>query len=276
VVDIAIPHDVLEGTPDDREKVRKIGYIGRAAAIFRVGRIYIYTYGNETRREDVELLRKMLEYMRTPPYLRKYVFKLSEELKLAGLLPPLRLRSFVVSKEPRVGEVRLGVVTRWDGYYSILYIGGGKYAKIPKPYPIGKILAVRIEAPTSREDTYRAHVVDASKLRSYLGFNVEVVNIKELFKLGYKTIILTGREGRGVCDLGAEGLEESLIIFGGPKRGVDEILASEGIDYSSYPFLDFVMGQGVETIRTEEAILVVLSVINYVIRCSAQRKSLLT
>lgn len=267
MVDIAIPYDVLEGTPDEREKVRKVGYIGRAAAIFKVGKVIVYTYGRRVRHEEVGFLRRLLEYMSTPPYLRKHVFKMDESLKLAGLLPPLRIRGFSSSKELKTGDVRLGVVTRWDGYYSILYIGDGKYAKIPKPYPIGKVLAVRIEAPTSREDTYRAHVVDPSKIREYLGFKVEVMNVKELFSSGYKNIVLTGKEGRKVCDFKLKDYDNTLVIFGGPKRGVDEILAEEGIDYSSYPFVDFVVSQGVETVRTEEAVLIVLGVLNYMSHC---------
>jgi hypothetical protein len=36
IIDIAIPSDFLAEVPDDREAVRKIGYVGRGAAIFQV------------------------------------------------------------------------------------------------------------------------------------------------------------------------------------------------------------------------------------------------
>jgi predicted SPOUT superfamily RNA methylase MTH1 len=69
-----------------------------------------------------------------------------------------------VPREPAIGEIREGVVERWDGYYSLVYIGAGKYAKVPKPYPVGTRLMVKIEAPTGRPDTYRASVYRARRL----------------------------------------------------------------------------------------------------------------
>lgn len=119
---IAIPHDVLFEAPDEASKIRKLGYIARAAAVFKVEKIIIYLYGR-TNWDDVDLMKKIFEYLATPPYLRKRVYKLDSKLRLAGLLPPLKIPSHVVDPEPRVGEIREGIVERWDGYYSIVYIG---------------------------------------------------------------------------------------------------------------------------------------------------------
>ena len=154
---VAIPHNVLEGVPDEREKIRKIGYIARAAAMFRTNRLVIYLYGSSPS-GDLEMLRKYLEYLVTPPYLRKILYPKDPVLRYAGLLPPLNIPTHTPPREPRPGEVRVGAVVRQDGYYSILYIGADKYAKVPKPYPLKTVMLVRIEAPTSRPDTYRASV----------------------------------------------------------------------------------------------------------------------
>ena len=41
-ISFAIPSSIISEAPDLREKTRKIGYVGRAAAIFRVEEILIY------------------------------------------------------------------------------------------------------------------------------------------------------------------------------------------------------------------------------------------
>jgi hypothetical protein len=55
-----------------------------------------------------------------------------------------------------------------------------------------------------------------------------------------------------------------LIVFGSPKRGLQEILKQEGktpeeaFDY----FINTVPNQNVSTVRTEEAILISLGILN--------------
>lgn len=262
---VAIPHDVLLETPDEAGKIRKIGYIARAAAIFKVEDIIIYHYG-APRRDDIELLKVVLEYLATPPYLRKKVFKLDRRLKLAGILPPLKIPSHLVEVEPKAGEIREGVVERWDGYYSLVYIGGGKYAKIPKPYPVGSRLLVKIEAPTARPDTYRASIYRGPP-PAYWGYRVEVRPLQSLFD-GFDTVILTGKEGRPICDAKPRPRGRTLVVFGGPKKGVDEILRESGVEPPA-ELVNFVPGQGVETIRTEEALFIVLSVLRYLDHCKS-------
>ena len=260
---VAVPHNVLEGVPDEREKVRKIGYLARAAAMFRVSRFIIYVYGQPS--SDLEILRKYLEYLVTPPYLRKILFPKDPALRLAGLLPPLNIPSHVLPPEPKPGEVRPGVVVKHDGYYSMLYIGGDKYAKVPRPYPLKTVMLVRIEAPTHRPDTYRASVYRGEP-PMYMGFKVEVRHVRELFAENFDTIILTGKEGRSICETRLRPRGRILVVFGGPRHGVDEILRMEGISVDA-PMINFVPMQGLETIRTEEAMIAVLSILNTYLVC---------
>ncbi|ABP51427.1 MULTISPECIES: putative RNA uridine N3 methyltransferase [Pyrobaculum] len=260
---IAIPHDFLSETPDEPSKIRKLGYLARAASVFKVSTVIIYYYGAPLR-EDIDLAKTVLEYLVTPPYLRKRVYKIDKRLRLAGLLPPLKIPSHVVPKEPRIGEVREGVVERWDGYYSIVYIGGGKYAKIPKPYPVGARLLVRIEAPTSRPDTYRAAIYKGPP-PAYWGYKVEVRPIQSLTD-GFDAVILTGREGKPICEVSPKLGKNTLVVFGGPRRGVDEIFKESGLELPG-DLINFAPGQGTETIRTEEAVFIVLSILNYITKC---------
>ncbi|MEM1598863.1 MAG: putative RNA uridine N3 methyltransferase [Pyrobaculum sp.] len=265
---IAVPHDFLLEAPDEPSKIRKLGYLARAAAIFRVDKIIIYHYG-EPLREEIDLAKTVLEYLVTPPYLRKKVYKLDRRLRYAGLLPPLKIPSHTAPPEPQIGEVREGVVERWDGYYSLVYIGAGKYAKVPKPYPIGSRLLVRIEAPTARPDTYRASVHKGPP-PTYWGYRVEVRPLRSLTE-GFDAVVLTGKEGGSICrDKPALG-RSTLVVFGGPKKGVDEVFKEAGLELPG-KLINFAPGQGVETIRTEEAVFIVLSLLNYMATCGVCKR----
>ncbi len=272
IIDVAIPWNVLEEAADVREKVRKIGYIGRGAAIFQTSRLIVYLHGDYDQKE-VDFLVKNLKYLSTPPHLRKLLFKLEPELRFSGLLPPLKTPAHV--SKPDVGSVVEGVVIRWYGYYSIVKIGNECYAKVPRPYPLNRRLLVKLEAKTGREDTYRAHVVDKDSLNTYWNFDVEVRSIGELLSSReYDAVVLTGREGRLVSDVWSELItlvrrsNRVLVVFGSPRMGVDDILRSERLESKlrEHLFINFVPEQGVETIRTEESILIVLSTL-HLIRC---------
>ncbi len=263
-MDIAIPHDVLSEAPDEESKVRKLGYIARGAAVFRVEKVLIYTYGKDVDWDEVEEMKLLLEYAATPPHLRKRVFKLDKRLALAGLLPPLKIPSHLAPRQPSIGDVVEGIVERWDGYYSLVYIGGRKYAKVPKPYPIGARLIVKIEAETDRPDIFRAIVLKNPP--DYWGYKVEVRPFGQLAE-GYDTIIYTGKEGRSICEGLPRPVGRTLVVFGGPKAGVDEIAKMEGVELKGL-FLNFVPRQGTETVRTEEAIFAVLALLNYASVCS--------
>jgi len=268
IIDIAIPSDFLAEVPDEREAVRKIGYVGRGAAIFQVNKVLIYKHKLAGERDRANFILRNLQYLSTPPYLRKDLFKLNRDLRYAGLLPPLKTPNHAPEGKPEKGEFREGIVVRWDGYFSIVKIGDGVYAKVPKPMPIGSRVVVQIDAPTTRDDTYRAHVVPRDRLNIYWGFDVEVGSLGEVLR-GYGNVILTGKEGadikRVIKDLREYmGRDRLLVIFGSPYHGVDEILRAEGLDsmLTKYPFINFIPGQGVETVRTEEAVIAVLSILN--------------
>ncbi len=150
IIDIAIPSDFLAEVPDDREAVRKIGYVGRGAAMFQVNKIIVYRHRLVGDRDRAVFINKNLQYLSAPPYLRKDLFKLDRDLKYVGLLPPLKTPNHAPEGKPqRGGEYREGgVVVRWDGYFSIIKIGNEVYAKVPRPMPLGTRVVVQIDAPT--------------------------------------------------------------------------------------------------------------------------------
>ena len=83
---IAIPASVISDTPHLREKTSKIGLIGRAAAIFRVDEIIIYSDNPKTNQMlDMDFIALLLSYLETPQYLRKALFKIEPRLQYAGI-----------------------------------------------------------------------------------------------------------------------------------------------------------------------------------------------
>jgi predicted SPOUT superfamily RNA methylase MTH1 len=57
-----------------------------------------------------------------------------------------------------------------------------------------------------------------------------------------------------------------LIVFGTPKKGVDEMLALEGRSIDAYKYVHNMFPfQATKTIRLEEAILGSLSILNHIL-----------
>ena len=265
-ISIAIPYNVTEESTTEEESVRKIGYIGRAAAIFRVRSILIYTFKGDEPLRKASFIKKNLEYLVTPPYLRKDLFGIDPDLRLAGLLQPLTLPVFGHRKSnPRIKDVRVGLVIRWEGYYSIVKVGEDTYVKVPRPYPIKSMILVSIDSMINNR-FYRGHVVKNNRV--YAGYNVNLIELRDLAKL--RNLILTGKEGSSVINefskLRALKDEDVVVVFGSPRMGVDDILKDEGLGdlLKSSLFINFVPNQGLVTIRTEEAIIAVLSILNVI------------
>lgn len=108
-------------------------------------------------------------------------------------------------------------------------------------------------------------MVPAKQPGHYAGFSVDIMTIGELIRR--PPLLLTGREGKPIGDALDElaGLVRNgdvTVVFGSPRHGVEELMRGEGIDVKGHPFINFVPRQGVRTIRLEEAIISVLSIVN--------------
>ncbi len=106
---VAFPDTVLEEHDSLREKTVKLGQIARTCSVFGVDTVQVFR--DPRGRGESSLIRRVLEYLETPQYLRRRLFPLDESLKFAGLLPPLRIPSHkpkVASTSLRPGEFREG------------------------------------------------------------------------------------------------------------------------------------------------------------------------
>src|SRR5260370_7035038 len=108
---VALPASFTKAVPHLREKTSRVGLIARSLAIFRVDEAV--NYNDETGKSpesEGRLFEKLLAYQETPQYLRKALFKQDPDLQFSGILPPLRMPSHPSMAEPRIGEIREGLV----------------------------------------------------------------------------------------------------------------------------------------------------------------------
>ena len=272
---IAIPASVISDTPHLREKTSKIGLIGRAAAIFRVEEIHLYPdnpKANQTR--DLEFIALLLNYLETPQYLRKRMFKLEPDLQFAGILPPLRTPHHPLSgkiRDLKVGECREGLVLSQAKEGLLVDIGVDRPALLrEKQFSAGDRLTLQV---VKAGEQVEVQAVSREDVPFYWGFRVfvEKRSFGELAKGGdFDLVIATARVGDRFMDVAGEiGKKWSvagkvLLAFGAPARGLHEIAKDEGLKLQDVA--DFVVNmipeQGTATVRTEEALLASLAVLD--------------
>jgi len=270
-ISIAIPSSFISEAPGLREKTRKIGYIGRAASIFRVEEILIYI---DNSNENAEIITKILNHQEIPPYLKKKIISRDPILRYVGVLPPLKTPHHVNPNVFNV-DIREGIIEYSNDVKSVVDIGlkkkGVIYGLIQ---PINKRITVRITGET--RNYYIVKPIDKSNIEIYWGYVVKSFDsLKELLQYaindGY-IIIGASKKGTMIYRIESElkqifmRVDKILVLFGGPRLDIDEIALSESFNINEYChyIVNFVPRQGVESIRTEEAVYIVLSLINYI------------
>lgn len=271
LISIAIPSSLVSEAPDLREKTRKVGYIGRSAAIFRAEEIMVYVDDSD---ENAETILKILEYQEAPPYLKRRIISRDPVLKYAGIIPPLKIPSHI-NPEVYGLDARDGVVEHNDEVKSVVDIGLGKKGVIyGSILPVKTRITAKIIGETQRY--YILKPVSRSDVEIYWGFTVRKFDsLRSLVEHSMRrNYMIVGASKKGVMLYRIEnelartlvGAERLLLLFGGPRSDIDEIASNGGIDIKRYCryIVNFVPRQGVESIRTEEAVFIVLSLVNYI------------
>lgn len=270
---VFIPDTFCSNVPSLRERTVYVSMLARALTIFRVREVVIYRESASSPPPPTagELV-KILRYLETPQYLRKHLFKLDEDLRYVGVAPPLRAphhKPYEPVSEV-AGTYREGVVIGRSGDKSIVDVGLGVPAYVSGRYKTGTRLTLKIESVKPR---VCATVVDRDAVPIYWGFEVRRVNggvttALKRFRAGLT--IVTSRRGAPLADVwwelsGAYSAARTVnVVFGGPSRGLFEIMGEEGVDPRSVTkfVVNFIPEQGAETVRTEEAVFIVLAVLN--------------
>lgn len=272
---VAVPASVISDTPHLREKTSKIGSIGRAAAIFKVNEVIVYADDPKVnQRRDIELMATLLSYMETPQYLRKRLFELKPELQFAGILPPLRTPHHPLkgkTQDLKVGEYREGVVVAKVKEGVLVDIGVEHPALLrDAQVAVNNRLTLKI---TKLAGQVEVKTANRDEIPMYWGYTVTVKTRGLRSLLGEQKFELTVGTSKFATRFqdAAERLAERwkkansiLILFGAPTRGLFEIAKDEGANLNN--LMDFVLNtvpnQGTETVRTEEALLASLAILN--------------
>jgi hypothetical protein len=277
---LAIPASLVADTPHLREKTAKLGMVARACSIFGVREIVLYPDDvSHGRPEDMQLCAQLLSFIETPQYLRKRLFGLDSSLKFAGILPPLQIPSHDVPRlirDCKEGDLRDGVVVAQHGETLAVDVGLERTLECRGEFPVGTRISVQL---TSVERSLVGQIVDPTKISTYQGsrapiyWGYKVTKTQSLGRLlrehRYPVSIGTSRYGAPLSDFWrplrtAIQNQPVLLAFGAPQRGLQEILqaesmnAKEAFDF----FVNTVPDQQTVTVRTEEAILVTLGLLN--------------
>jgi hypothetical protein len=271
---VALPASLVSDTPHLREKTAKLGLVARACAIFGVNEIVIYP--DDARRDltaDIDLCAELLSYLETPQYLRKRLYGLNPSFRFAGILPPLQSHHHNVPRsisESRLGDMRVGIViARRSGTVEV-DAGLERPCICSGDLRVGTRLTLRL---TGLRKTLTGEIVDESKIHIYWGYRVKRAKSQLsslLEKERYELKIGTSRYGTQVQDVWSEiskslrSVKSVLIAFGSPKLGLKEILGQDGINPDTVFdfFINTVPEQNVATVRTEEAVLITLGLLN--------------
>ena len=272
-VSVLVPSSLTREAEDKREATRKIGYVARAATVFRVDRLTVYPDPDGVRRWGEGFVETVLRYAATPPYLRKEVWDKRDELEYAGVMPPLRVRSQTGSGSEGSGSLRQGIVTEvgTDGRVRV-NCGLQHPISLPVPADMRVEQGERVTVRVSSREPVRAKLVDQSPP----GPAVDAADLDSaLTREDTGLAVAASRYGEelSVARLGelagaitSSGEAELTVAFGAPERGLPAILGvdRDGLEATGETgrfdlWLNTVPNQGSEVIRTEEAVFATLA-----------------
>ena len=273
---ICVPSSVVREAEDDREATRKLGYVARAAAVFRANRLVVFPDREGERRRGGEYVRAVLGYAATPPELRKGLWGERDELRYVGVLPPLRV-PWRTGSPPDGGEsITQGLVTE---------VGPEGRVRVNSPlreHPISLLVPSGMEVERGERVTIR--VSSREPVRARItgkpedGFQVVGTDLPEALD-GDGLAVATSRHGTELSvprlrDVVADAREAGgyTVAFGAPERGLPEMLGlspedvraavADGRRVEPDPgfdlWLNTIPAQGSGVVRTEEALFATL------------------
>jgi hypothetical protein len=265
-ISVAIPDSCLRDEATHLDKSRKVSSIARTCAIFGVNTIFIYDEAGGNR-SDRFLLATILRYLETPQYLRKALFPKIDELKYAGILHPLQIPHHSLSsnlKNLKEDDIREGAVIHYKGKK---FVDIGVHQLIPyygKEYEKKRItVQIKTVSPiiTIKE-------ISKNEVKQYWGYAVkERPQLIKILEEWNGNILLTSRKGKEATLKQVQEYAKSekplLLVFGAPDRGLYEILGKKITQIQNAKTLNFFASQATETVRMDEAMLGILSILNF-------------
>jgi predicted SPOUT superfamily RNA methylase MTH1 len=254
---VAIPDTVLEEQGSTREKTTKLGQIARYCALFGVDAVRVFH--DPRGKGEPRFIKNVLEYLETPQYLRRGLFPISEDLRYAGLLPPLRIPSHkakVPLEKLQAGEFREAVVLA-DGLSADAGLDVPVFLRRREaPH---KRITVRITSVSPSR--VEVSPVERREVKAYWGYSVEVSGTPALLaEAAFPLKVATSRLGDPVARVARslridlQGSSGVMLLFGSPSRGLFETIGKDLRSRVGY-VVNLFPEQNVVTARSEEAIL---------------------
>jgi predicted SPOUT superfamily RNA methylase MTH1 len=174
-------------------------------------------------------------------------------------------------KNLRVGEYREGAPVSRTKEGTLVDIGVEQPALIrSRQLPIEKRVTVKVVAVEKRVEV---ELASHDEILEYWGYKVAIEkgSFEQILKSrSFGLTIATSKHGVPFADVAGEiagkweKADTILVAFGAPTQGLYEILRNEGLDLNEV--VDFVVNtipiQGTETVRTEEALIASLAILN--------------
>ncbi len=252
---VLLPASVLSVEQDLRDKTYKAGLISRVLAIFRVDEVRIFLDEDSTH-DDQETLSELLNYQVVPPHLKKRVVGLSEKLKYAGIMPPLNLPNHLPPRDLNEGDlIDVLIITRKGSQCSVYMGEAGEGLLKPCHFNVNDIVTARVIRRSGRQ----FELEPSSWGNIYTGYKVLRSGklLTELQELKEQGVALVGTSKYGSTDYWLLRGPIALVL-GGPKSGL--------LQYTSRKAFDLLINaaplQGTETLRSEEALLASLTLLN--------------
>ncbi|OYT47897.1 MAG: hypothetical protein B6U85_04055 [Desulfurococcales archaeon ex4484_42] len=272
-ITIIIPSSNITILPDLRSKTEFAGMLARIIATYKVNNIVIFR-DKDSSIEDANFLKLILDYLLIPPYLRKRLVPIIPELKFAGVLPPLNIVTHnPEGLKPRKGDLREGLVVTSYGVKAKVFIGYSKYCftQSRRELNVNERVLVRV----INEEPLRCEVEDANSVSEYIGYRTHIAlserELLDILKNLQGISILTSKDGDDYIKVPlrkalVKSIRESggaLIFFGNHSKDFNELVNRRFLDEIGIRFkINFIPGQGVVSIRTLEALIATLSLLN--------------
>lgn len=272
---IVIPCSILAVEQSLYEKTIILGFLARALAIFRVSEVLIFV-DDDCREEDLNIIIDVMNYMLTPPYMRKKVISRRETLRYAGVLPPLNIPTHPSSDEgPSILPIREGIIVGVRGRYAKVDVGlrDNVVAEVPDDviWEVKLRVGSKVFVKIVEEEPLRGIVIAERDIPWYLGFKVKVIyDVNSIIKMLEEPGVLgvmTTKYGDDVSKLLSCGkdVRRIVIFFGNYRKDFNELVSKDVSNILSSIIkvsINTIPLQGVRTVRTVEAVYATLALIN--------------
>ncbi|XP_038637717.1 putative methyltransferase C9orf114 homolog [Scyliorhinus canicula] len=290
-VSVALPGSVLDNAQSPELRTYLAGQIARACTVFSVDEIVVFDeQGEDVKSVNGEFrgigkkgqasvqLARILQYLECPQYLRKSFFPKHQDLQFAGLLNPLDSPHHMRVNE--VSEYREGVVVKRPSKPnkgSFVDCGMRKGVQIDRNLQAGLRVTVQMQKNENSESkVLKGTVVAPHSPRTesglYWGYTMRLASCLSAvftecpFSDGYDLSIGTSERGSNVDSVTLPPFKHLLVVFGGLQGleasvDIDQSLTVTDPSTLFHHYLNTCPGQGSRTIRTEEALLITLSIL---------------